>query len=74
MQDDPDLYVSKIKYIEENNVDDMDLVFSEEEYKDGHLDKVGRQQRPTTKLCGWSGGGWKLDGLGGQEGTGNSMF
>uniref|UniRef100_A0A224Z314 HECT-type E3 ubiquitin transferase n=1 Tax=Rhipicephalus zambeziensis TaxID=60191 RepID=A0A224Z314_9ACAR len=31
-QDDPDLYVTKIKYILENDVDDMELYFSEEEY------------------------------------------
>lgn len=31
-QDDPDLYVSKIKYILENDVEDMELNFSEEEY------------------------------------------
>lgn len=31
-QDDPDLYVSKIKYILENDVDDMELYFTEEEY------------------------------------------
>ncbi len=39
-QDDPDLYVTKIRYIEENDVEDMDMVFSEEEYKDGRLDRV----------------------------------
>ncbi|EEC07756.1 ubiquitin protein ligase, putative, partial [Ixodes scapularis] len=31
-QDDPDLYVSKIKYILENDMDDMELYFCEEEY------------------------------------------
>lgn len=31
-QDDPDLYLSKIKYIEEHDVDGMDLYFVEEEY------------------------------------------
>ena len=39
-QDDPELYVTKIKYIEENDVNDMELVFAEEEYVDGRLDKV----------------------------------
>lgn len=37
-QDDPQLYLSKIKYIEENDVADMELTFSEEEY-----DEKGRQ-------------------------------
>lgn len=31
-QDDPDLYVTKIKYILENDMDDMELYFCEEEY------------------------------------------
>lgn len=31
-QDDPELFVSKIKYILENDVTDMELTFSEEEY------------------------------------------
>ena len=39
-QDDPELYISKIKYIKENDVDDMDLSFVEEEFKDGKLEKV----------------------------------
>ena len=39
-QDDPELYTSKIKYIEENDVDDMELSFVEEEFKDGKLEKV----------------------------------
>ena len=39
-QDDPDLYVTKIRFIEENDVEDMDLTFQEEEYRDGRLDKV----------------------------------
>ena len=39
-QDDPDFYITKIKYIEENNVDDMELVFAEEEYTNGQLTKV----------------------------------
>lgn len=32
--------MTKIRYIEENDVEDMDMVFSEEEYKDGRLDRV----------------------------------
>ena len=40
-QDDPDLYLSKIKYILENDVEDMEMYFIEEEYdKDGQLVKV----------------------------------
>ena len=39
-QDDPELYISKIKYIKENDVDDMELSFVEEEFKDGRLEKV----------------------------------
>ncbi|KAI0220593.1 Apoptosis-resistant E3 ubiquitin protein ligase 1 [Lamellibrachia satsuma] len=39
-QDDPELYTSKIKYIEENDVDDMELSYVEEEFKDGKLEKV----------------------------------
>ncbi|XP_076173733.1 apoptosis-resistant E3 ubiquitin protein ligase 1 isoform X2 [Ptiloglossa arizonensis] len=40
-QDDPDLYLSKIKYILENDVEDMELYFVEEEYdKDGQLLRV----------------------------------
>lgn len=39
-QDDPELYTSKIKYIEKNDVDDMELSFIEEEFKDGKLEKV----------------------------------
>jgi len=31
-QDDPELYLSKVKYILENNVEEMDLYFVEEEY------------------------------------------
>lgn len=31
-QDDPDLYLSKIRYIEDHDVDEMDLYFVEEEY------------------------------------------
>jgi len=38
--DDPMLYKSKIRYIEENNIEDMELTFSEEEYEDGQLVRV----------------------------------
>jgi len=31
-QDDPDLYLNKVKFIEDNDVDNMDLYFVEEEY------------------------------------------
>ena len=40
-QDDPDLYLSKVKYILENDVEEMELCFIEEEYdKEGKLIKV----------------------------------
>lgn len=40
-QDDPQLFLSKIKYIEENDVSDMELTFSEDEYdSEGHLVRV----------------------------------
>ena len=40
-QDDPDLYLSKVKYILENDVEEMELYFVEEEYdKDGQLIKL----------------------------------
>ncbi|XP_020287983.1 apoptosis-resistant E3 ubiquitin protein ligase 1 [Pseudomyrmex gracilis] len=40
-QDDPDLYLSKVKYILENDVEEMELYFTEEEYdKGGQLLKV----------------------------------
>lgn len=40
-QDDPDLYLSKVKYILENDVEEMELYFVEEEYdKDGQLTRV----------------------------------
>ena len=32
--------MTKIKYIEENDVEDMELFFEEEEYKDGKLERV----------------------------------
>nr|XP_006821499.1 PREDICTED: apoptosis-resistant E3 ubiquitin protein ligase 1-like [Saccoglossus kowalevskii] len=39
--DDPDTYVTKIKYIEENDVDNLDLVFAEEEYNSlGEVEKI----------------------------------
>ncbi|XP_014682029.1 PREDICTED: apoptosis-resistant E3 ubiquitin protein ligase 1-like [Priapulus caudatus] len=40
-QDDPDFYVAKIRYIEENSVEDLELYFAEEQYNDnGKLEKV----------------------------------
>lgn len=40
-QDDPDLYLTKVKYILEHDVEDMDLFFVEEEYDStGQLNKV----------------------------------
>ncbi|EEB18783.1 ubiquitin-protein ligase, putative [Pediculus humanus corporis] len=40
-QDDPDLFLSKIKYIKENDVEDMELYFIEEEYcENGQLIKT----------------------------------
>lgn len=40
-QDDPQLFLSKIKYIEENDVSDMELMFTEDEYDEtGHLVRV----------------------------------
>lgn len=39
--DDPELYETKIKFIEENSVEDLELYMVEEEYDDsGHLVKV----------------------------------
>ncbi|XP_070577251.1 apoptosis-resistant E3 ubiquitin protein ligase 1-like isoform X2 [Ptychodera flava] len=39
--DDPDTYVTKIKYILENDVEDLDLVFAEEEYNEsGQVETV----------------------------------
>lgn len=32
MSDDPDLYTSKVQYIQENDVTDLGLVFAEEEF------------------------------------------
>ena len=39
-QDDPELYLTKIRYIEENDVNDMELVFAEEEYEGSSLVRV----------------------------------
>lgn len=40
--DDKDFYRSKIKFIEENDPEDLTLVFAEEEYdQQGRLEKVG---------------------------------
>lgn len=33
--DDPDLYVSKIEYMRDNDAEDLELVFAEEEYDEG---------------------------------------
>jgi hypothetical protein len=42
-QDDPDLYLSKVKYILEHDVEEMELYFVEEEYdKFGQVMKVSR--------------------------------
>ncbi|XP_031829321.1 apoptosis-resistant E3 ubiquitin protein ligase 1 isoform X3 [Nomia melanderi] len=50
-QDDPDLYLSKIKYILENDVEEMELYFVEEEYdKDGQLLKVAELIPGGTKI------------------------
>ena len=39
--DDPDLYVSKIEYLRDNDAEDLELVFAEEEYNDrGQVSKV----------------------------------
>ncbi|XP_064623307.1 apoptosis-resistant E3 ubiquitin protein ligase 1-like isoform X2 [Lineus longissimus] len=34
-QDDPDLFTTKIKYVLENDVEDMEMVFAEEQYSEG---------------------------------------
>ncbi|CAH1791950.1 unnamed protein product [Owenia fusiformis] len=40
-QDDPSFYMSKIKYIEENDITDMELLFTEDEYDNaGKLEQV----------------------------------
>ena len=41
-QDDPQLYTTKIKYIEENSVEGMELTFSEDVYVNGKLVDVRR--------------------------------
>jgi hypothetical protein len=39
--DDPDLYVSKIEYLKDNDAEDLELVFAEEEYNEnGQVSKV----------------------------------
>jgi hypothetical protein len=38
--DDPELYKTKIKFIEDNRIEDMELTFIEEEYSDGQLVRV----------------------------------
>lgn len=39
--DDPDLFVSKITYVRDNDAEDLELVFAEEEYDDhGQVSKV----------------------------------
>ena len=47
--DDPELYKSKIRYIEENDINDMDLFFCEEEYT-GQSIKVGLVARKVAEL------------------------
>ena len=48
-QDDPELYKTKIKFIAENDVDDMELTFAEEVYADGRLEKVNKMVK--TSCC-----------------------
>lgn len=51
-QDDPDLYLSKVKYILDHDVEDMDLFFVEEEYdKTGQLLKVNDWYCDTFNNC-----------------------
>jgi hypothetical protein len=46
-QDDPDLYLSKVKYILDHDVEEMELHFVEEEYdKFGQLLKVSEELHP----------------------------
>ncbi len=43
--DDPDLYITKIQYIRENDVTDLGVVFAEEEFdKDGRNPQVNVAQ------------------------------
>jgi hypothetical protein len=50
-QDDPDLYLSKVKYILDHDVEEMELYFVEEEYdKFGQLMKVSQWLDQTTHL------------------------
>ncbi|XP_060068994.1 apoptosis-resistant E3 ubiquitin protein ligase 1-like [Ylistrum balloti] len=51
--DDPELYKTKVQFIDENDIDDMELSFSEEEYSDGQLQRVvdlvpGGSSKPVT--------------------------
>lgn len=51
--DDPELYKTKVRFIEENDIDDMELTFMEEEYSDGQLQQVidlipGGKSKPVT--------------------------
>eukprot|EP00118_Oscarella_pearsei_P000174 m.4369 g.4369 ORF g.4369 m.4369 type:complete len:1002 (+) comp10615_c0_seq2:6-3011(+) len=36
--DDPEFFVTKVKYVKENDVEDLDLVFAEDVYTDGKLE------------------------------------
>ena len=46
-QDDPQFYLSKVKYIEENDVSNLEMTFSEEEYSaDGQLLRVNPPPPP----------------------------
>ncbi|OWF42185.1 apoptosis-resistant E3 ubiquitin protein ligase 1-like [Mizuhopecten yessoensis] len=38
--DDPELFKTKVRFIEDNDIDDMELTFSEEEYLDGQLQRL----------------------------------
>lgn len=50
-QDDPGLYLSKVKYILDHDVEKMELYFVEEEYdKFGQLSKVSQWLDRTTQL------------------------
>lgn len=50
-QDDPDLYLSKVKYILEHDVEEMELYFVEEEYdKFGQVIKVSQKADQTILL------------------------
>lgn len=53
--DNPELYKTKIKFIEDNdieNMEDMELMFSEEEYNErGQLVRVSVYSIPTAYRC-----------------------